>query len=352
MNIVYACSFDLSGFSGKNRATRQKLRALENKVDKLIVISSNFKKFKILELFILDLKAVYFLLKNEPDIFISRGFVGYFSQKVAKYKSIKTVREVHAESLTEIGQLNKSWLIKKALYVLVYFFQKVDNQADMRIFNHPSLLSWYRKNFQENIKDIYVYNGFDFDGISSFSKVNARNFFGFSEKKKYLVFTGSASYWHGVSYLADLQKELNKLGSNVQIVCGGGKVAKSFDLDGLLMNITPLDDIGCADLIQAGDACILPAVKHLRISPGSPLKLYDYILHKKFVITQENLNGYSDEVELYGNGIVVDFNDPANAALMIIDKLGTIVDDKEVDIEQFSWDYRIQEWLLGISKIR
>jgi hypothetical protein len=63
MNIVYGCSFDLSGFSGKNRATRQKLRALENKADKLIVISSNFKKFKILELFISDLKAVYFLFK-------------------------------------------------------------------------------------------------------------------------------------------------------------------------------------------------------------------------------------------------------------------------------------------------
>ena len=159
------------------------------------------------------------------------------------------------------------------------------------------------------------------------------------------MFTGAANYWHGVDYLVVLQGELNKIDSGIQIVCGGGKVSVADDPDTVLMNITPLDDKDCADLVQASDACILP-VRQSRVSPGSPLKLYDYILHKKYVITQENLNGYSDEVKKYGHGTHVDFNENRAAALKIKRKLNCLKNDSDqVDIDSFSWDSRMVEWV-------
>ena len=58
-------------------------------------------------------------------------------------------------------------------------------------------------------------------------------------------------------------------------------------------------------MIIAADACLLP-VKNNRISPGSPLKLYDYISNNKPVIA-EDIIGYSDEVLKYNFGLSVNF---------------------------------------------
>ena len=44
----------------------------------------------------------------------------------------------------------------------------------------------------------------------------------------------------------------------------------------------------------------------------------------KYVITQENLNGYSDEVKKYGHGTLVDFNENRAAALKIKRKLNCL----------------------------
>lgn len=349
MNILYLCNFDIQGYAGKNRATGQKLSALKKQVDNLTIVSAKFKNLKFLELFLLEIKAIYLIFNSKPDVIISRGFVGYFVQKIAKYKNIKTVREIHADILSEIDQTSKHWIAKKLIYPLALYAQKVDNQADIRIFNHPDLKKWYKDKIQNFKNDIYVYNGFDYKVKSKLTNKQAREKFNFTKDKKYLVFTGSASYWHGVDYLVYLQKELNKLESTIQIVCGGGKVSKDFDPEEILINITPLDDKGCADLVQASDACVLP-VRQSRVSPGSPLKLYDYILHKKFIITQENLNGYSDEVRLYEYGLCVDFTQPQLAALKIYEKLKSADKKIDVDISKFSWDNRIKQWLKGISK--
>jgi hypothetical protein len=349
MKIAYLCNFDTNGYAGKNRATRQKLKALNNQIDDLVIVSANFKKLKFLELFCLELKAIYFILTNKPDVFISRGFVGFFVQKIAKYKKIITVREVHADIISEISQTNKFWIVKKLLIPLALYAQEADRQTDIRIFNHPDLLHWYKSKIKENNCDFFVYNGFDYGSKSNLFKIEARKKYNLSDGIKYLIFTGSASYWHGVDYLVELQKEINKLNENIQIVCGGGKVSEKYDPDRVLINISPLDDKGCADLLQAGDACILP-VRQSRVSPGSPLKLYDYILHEKFVITQENINGYSDEVDKYGYGMLVDFNKPYNSALKIIEKLKIFNDDAiKLNIEQFSWNNRMEDWLEGIK---
>ena len=120
------------------------------------------------------------------------------------------------------------------------------------------------------------------------------------------------------------------------------------DADEVLKNITPLDDRESANLIKVADACLLP-VKNNRVSPGSPLKLYDYIVNDAWVIAQENTNGYSDEVDTYGIGIVTDFTNPQKARNDILNFLTTLSDSPKYPSVDLSWNIRMSEWITIIE---
>ena len=46
--------------------------------------------------------------------------------------------------------------------------------SDMRIFNHPDLLQWYKNKFRDSKNDLFSYNGFGYEGKSMFSQAEAR----------------------------------------------------------------------------------------------------------------------------------------------------------------------------------
>ena len=93
--------------------------------------------------------------------------------------------------------------------------------------------------------------------------------------------------------------------------------------------------------------------KTIKISPGSALKLYDYFLHKRFVITQDKLNGYSDEVLKYGYGTLVDFKSSKLSALKIINKIKKLEKKKILNshIKEFSWNKRMTSWINCLKNI-
>ena len=163
MKIIYLCHSDLEGWKSDHRATAQKLKALKDLVEELIIVSSKLNKFKFFELIFLELKCIFLMFQHNPNVLISRGYVGFFSQKYAKFKKIKTVREVHADIFEEISQYDKNFFEKKLLLPLAYYMQAIDKQSDIRIFNHPNLLIWFREKFKsvECKNDIFVYNGYD-----------------------------------------------------------------------------------------------------------------------------------------------------------------------------------------------
>lgn len=348
MKIIYLTHSDLQKWKGHHRGTFQKLKSLKKLVDKLIIISSKFKKFKFLELIFLEIKCINLIKKYNPDAIISRGYVGYFAQKYAKLKNIRTIREVHADVIEEINQYDKSFITKKFLLPFGYYMRLIDKQSDVRIFNHPKLQLWFKNQFKE-VKcenDIFAFNGFDANECSKITQLKAKKKFNLKNHIQYLIFTGGANYWHGVNYLANLQKEFNSMNAKIQIVCGGGKISKKDDPDNCLVNFEPLNSTDCMDLIRAADACILP-VRQSRVSPGSALKLYDYFLNKKFVITQINLKGYSDEVIRYGYGTLVNFEKTNATALKIINEINKLKKQgkKKIFINQFSWNSRMFEWI-------
>lgn len=348
MKIIYFSHFNLNGPNSHHIATLKKLVALKALTKELIVISSRSNLFKVLEIILVEIKCLICIYKYNPDAIISRGYVGYFAQKYAKKKGIKTIREVHADLIGEIQQYDKNFIEKKILIPFAYLSQLIDLQSDVRIFNHPYLLSWFHKKFNNSkfIKDTYVYNGFDFNDKSKINRLEARKKFNLKENTKYIIFTGGAKYWHGINYLTALQDEFNSLKANIQIICGGGKVSKADDPKEILLNFSPLDSKNCSDLICASDACILP-VRQSRVSPGNALKLYDYFLHKKFVITQNDLEGYSDEVQKYKYGMLVNFDDAKLSASRIINELNNLhnYNNVQINIDEFCWESRITQWL-------
>jgi len=348
LKTLYLCDFDLSRSSGKDRATRQKLIALRDEVGRLVVVSNSFKNpvFRVLSIFTLDLKALLSLVFHRPDLFISRGYSGMVSLAFAKAKGIKTVREIHADALEELSLLPYAGLKLKAISLLARLSHKLDLMADVRIFNHPDLLEGYRKRGLSGGEDFFSYNGYDPNSRSFLSRDEAREKFSLSKNDRILVFVGAASKWHGVEYLIDLQREFNEKGENVKVVFGGGDIG-TFDRAGICTNITPLDEKGCADLIRAADFCLLP-VKQNRLSPGSPLKLYDYIANERYVFAQSNTNGYSDEIERLNIGIPVDFTEPSVASLRILDAFRRAWPEDYPECK-VSWSDRMSLWVTGLG---
>ena len=345
--ILYLCDFDLTRNSGKDRATRQKLAALRECVSFLKVISNGFgKRYRIAAVFLLDLKACYSLINYKPDLFISRGYSGLLSIFLSKILRITTVREVHASAIEELNLLPYKGFKLKVIESMTKLSHYLDCLSDIRIFNNPDLLEYYRKSGLATDKDFYVYNGFDPNSRSALSKSEARKKFELGESEKLIVFIGSASKWHGVDYLVELQKEFNNYGDDIKIIFGGGDVSE-FDPCSVCLNISPLEDENCSDLIRAADFCALP-VKSNRVSPGSPLKLYDYIANDRHVFAQRDTNGYSDEVERLSVGYQVDFTNPSETRLTIISAFKAHAHKSFNDVKA-TWSDRMREWLRGMS---
>ena len=102
--------------------------------------------------------------------------------------------------------------------------------------------------------------------------------------------------------------------------------------------------------MNAADFCLLP-VNNVRLSPGSPLKLYDYISCGKPVIAQSTMLGYSDEVERYDLGYTVDFTNTDMAANFLANELDVtkgkdfLANNRRVAETEVSWKQRMIQWL-------
>lgn len=350
LRIIYVCSFSLVGHAGHKRATRHKLEALAE-VSDLHVLSSRFenKLLRVLELPLLELRAILWILVQRPNVIISRGGVGGVFQLVARMLGTFTVREVHANASEEVAMQGRGASLRAILRVSAWLSDVADCSCEMRIFNNPLLMQWFHAKYGWCDNDVYVYNGYRPSSASAIERSSAREGLGLDLDGTYLAFTGSASEWHGIEYLVALQEEFDAEGDGIRIVCGGGKVPACLDPNRRLLNISPLDDAGCARLIRAANLSLLP-VKQNRVSPGSPLKLYDYIVNKSWVVTQECLAGYSDEVLRYGVGVSIDFRDSMSARSRILEVLPQFASTSAYPCVDASWRKRMFEWLTSLDQ--
>ena len=351
MNILYLVNFNLSEKKGLGLITKNKIKSLRNIGNDVTAISSPFKNSyaQILYGLVSDIKASYHLVKHRPEFMISRGPIGLFSILISRKLGITTVREVHAYAIEEVNLLPYKGLNLFALKILAHFSHLLDLNVDLRIFNHPDLLDFYKSKGLSKDSDFYVYNGYSVDNKSPLTKEASKKKYKLTDDVKYLIFAGSATKWHGVDYLIQLQNEFNENGDLIQIVCGGANISQ-FDKNQICINITPLDAKGCSELIRAADLCLLP-VRNNRVSPGSPLKLYDYIVNERPIVAQKDMKGYCDEVIKHEIGFCVDFSEPKATRQAIIDYFKSNKSDIFPKVNA-SWDDRMLEWFKGMKKVR
>jgi len=349
MRGIYLLPFPLEGESGKNRASRQKAEALAREVDSLRLVhpSSRSLIIRALQVLVNELRVVVQVVsqKHNLDFIITRGLAGFLCVPMARMLKLRTLREIHSISSQEARYINGGVVKKLLTRQLGSIDILISRVSDTKIFNHPNLKEYFKARGWLQQSDFVCYNGGAPEDVKKISKEDARTDLGLPKDKLILAFVGSASVWHGVNLLAPLCEELEKRRPNSLIVCGGGNVS-AYDGERRLLNITPLDSDGSAKLIRASDVCLLP-VRNIRISPGSPLKLYDYALNGRPVITQAGIVGYEDEVEGLGIGIAVDFFSPGAAADEIDRFLGSSFKMPSVDylIEEVSWGARMRTWL-------
>ena len=116
-------------------------------------------------------------------------------------------------------------------------------------------------------------------------------------------------------------------------------------------------DIDQANLyVNAADVCLLP-VKKIRVSPGSPRKLFDYIAAGKPVVAQEATTGYSDLVLSYQLGYTADFSDSQSAAEKIMaiiaecDQKHYETHNRAVALDLLNWRNVAIQWFSFIDKV-
>jgi len=366
MIIDYVISIPLNEISGKSKATLEKIDALirsDNEVRVFYLKPTSSKSAKLLSMLILEIN--YFiktsLSKNKPDLVFTRSYFCFGTWLVERLYSAKVIREVHANFYDEAKILFEDQPIKLAFSKLYEaYINYFINSSSGVIFNNPLLEGYYKRHIlKSTVKTTSIYNGANTDLFKPRPIDEARNAldYKFEAKKKHLLFLGSVSKWHGVEHLLNTFRELEQERDDVVLlIVGGGnqdyltKLENNYcDLKNIVF-IGPVPTDKAERYINSADACVLPSANN-RVSPGSPLKLYDYAACGKPIISQENLPGYSDVIETHDLGTTVDYMNPKSAAKKISTYIDTydcnriLKHNRDVTLTKLSWDIVIKHWL-------
>ncbi len=367
MIVDYILGFKLNKKFGHSKATEEKIQFLEqnNQVSHLRIFSHDqFKTNKrMVGVILQDLHYAIHLLKgNRPDVIQIRGEYYFLILILAKIFKIPVIREIHSDTFEELI-LHYPERANQLKYRIINIFRNIIlNGSTGVIFNHPDLEKHFRKKYLKGkVKSTSVYNGTDTENFVPFEEdevKKTRAELGLKQELKYLLFIGSVSKWHGVDIL------IKSFGSilddptlaDYRVLIVGGINPTYIDY---LKSIghKNIEFVGLVDksiavkYMNISHFCLLP-VNNIRVSPGSPLKLYDYCSCGKYVLTQEKVTGYSDILDKYGIGGTCDFSDPQSIidALLRIEN-NNLINKKQasktrsVAIENFSWHDVVGNWV-------
>jgi glycosyltransferase involved in cell wall biosynthesis len=358
--LIYIVDFAISGDSGKNKATKEKAKALEMKFG-----NNNFNfihpklhrsKFRqIISKVLFDFSTSYRLFfLNEVDFVIQRVLFMPITRIILYIKRVKVISEYHADFKEEIQYLDKSIMEKYFLYLLSWFYDLNYKLSDGIIFNHPYLQDKFADKFKK--PSIYSYNGSNVTDFKVKPVNECRKLLSLPLEETIFLFLGSVSQWHGVDYLIDIfNSELLLKKENIKLYIVGGKentfvnLLKTKSINKNIIFEGPVNKEKAINYINSANFCLLP-VKQIRTSPGSPLKLYDYIACGKPVITQIELLGYSDEVQNYNLGFTLDFSKTESASKSFLEYSKTCntnsfrSNNRKIAETEVSWCHRIESW--------
>jgi glycosyltransferase involved in cell wall biosynthesis len=367
MKLIYITDFTIEGNSGKNKATREKGKALSELVGK-----DNFKFFhparsssilqKTIGRLLFDVKtAAKILMEDRCDVVIQRAVFLPCVLIVAKLRGIILIGEFHADFKEEIPYLNKNAFEKKILHLISYLYNWNYHLMDGIIYNHPYLKLKFDTIFSK--PSIYSYNGSNFKEFIPKVKKTSKILLQLPQNEFIFLFLGSVSKWHGVEFLINIfnEERLAKIEVARLYIVGiqpspYTEMLKSMSKNKNVTFIDAVDNLTALNYINASDICLLP-VNHIRTSPGSPLKLYDYIACGKPVIAQSGLAGYADEVTNFNLGYTVDFTNASRAAFELVKIMNDDLEsfsknNRLVAVTKLNWNTRMTDWINFVNSLR
>lgn len=369
-SVDYTVDFSLGGQSGKSKATSDKVEALQQLVDVLNVHSvtktAKSRLGRVWQMIGSEIRYVLRLFQrpDKPHVIFSRTFMCFGAFVGGRVFNIPVIREIHADFLDEAkllygGRGVMAWLSRVAQKYLLFFFRR----ADGLIFNNPRLAEYYHYQLNVDTPSVTVYNGANTAEFFPMEQARALQQLDLDRQKKYLVFVGSASPWHGVERVLEMFKHLAELRTDtVLLVVGGNEGESAEDIRRRFGSPAGVSFVGRVDkeqamlYINAATVCLLP-VEDNRISPGSPIKLYDYISCGKAVVAQSETPGYSDVVEKYGLGVTCDYREPSMSSKRVHSFLNELDSDyyrkhnRNIAETELGWSSVVEQWLLFASEL-
>ncbi len=327
------------------------------------VISQSRLVIRILQEFYLNAVYIYHLLRRKPQCLVVRPDALFVGHILARLLRVRIVLNIHAYVKEECKYVYRGAIGAFYISIVHAIFRLSLKIADGVVFNHPDLQKYVVDTHSYHRYAETIYNGANTERFFPVDKQKARQALSLPADKKILLFLGSVARWHGVDYLIEIASLLQARSENILLYIVGGQPATERHIDALAArapaNVVFTGKVGIDEAnlyVNAADVCLLP-VKKIRVSPGSPRKLFDYVAAGRPVITQEGTIGYSDLVESYGLGYVLDFTNAARAASLIqnilahCDEKYYVVHNREVSLIHLSWRNVAAQWSSFLDKV-
>ena len=366
MKILYITDISINGYSGKEKATGEKIKSLRN------VLNADFNYFspkknikgvvlKFIYLMWFDFVLAFkILLFYRGFVIIERSTFLVITNSLVRVFKFKVFSEIHADASEEL-KISKKTKLEKIIINLFWTIKlKMLCKNSGMIYNNPLLKTHFDKKII--CPSISIYNGANTMLFKPQKNEKYRKLFNIDKNDIVFLFIGSGSIWHGLEYLIEIfnhPKMLEK--KNISLIIAGPNESVIHELTRSIINKNifftgTLNTTEAVEVINTSNLCLLP-VRSIRISPGSPLKLYDYAACGKAIITQENLPGYSDEVLNYNLGITVDFTKADKAVKNLLDFIESfdensfLLNNSKIANKIINWDNRIESWVKFISSV-
>ena len=339
MRIAYCLIFEPSQTSGKELGAFCKLAEFREIFSEVYVLSVKKNQLwrQFLSYLINEFHLFLLFCIGRLDFAICRGNTGILSSLFFKDYII---REIHSDIDDELEILNKTSVKYRLLSVLNNICER---RSRAHVYNNPKLLEHYKKVKIYSGKQTVIYNGGKCICKESTSIDNLTENF-INNLGRYIVFTGSCSVWHDMKSVEVLASRLEGYDIKV-LVCGGRYDSNCSNL----INLSPATrDLSIYAIKNSIGAVLF--INDLRVSPGNALKLYEYMEYGKFIICNRDLIGYSDELQFYSGGYLINVND-YNIENLVCEILNSQLKTHAFP-PNFTWRSRSLRWYEYLKSLR
>ena len=352
MNVALVYGIRVAPTSGKAKGSYEKIAAFNDNANcRVFTIEQRVTNSILCSIFAEISFAVAVLKGYRPNVIYARSFFCLCVLAVAKCINAKIIFDIHADLSDESRILYRPYsisaLASRILNILMLF---VYYRADGLVFNTIELADYYQKERGFEKKPVFVSN----NGCDSKKDPAPTEdvWLPLDGHKISFVFVGSISPWHGVEklvyFISELQRLQNDFSLTLTIV--GPKRRSLNDLVNRLSLQNVINFAGevtseiSDQIILDHDYCVVTSGFE-RVSPGSPLKLYDYVRCGRPVLAQAGFSCYGDLVESLDIGYALNFESPPKAAAQFLSNIQfhkfSSIGLKHIARSNFDWSIRV-----------